>query len=457
MVALEACGGAYHWARQRQTMGHKVRLIPPAYVKPFVKRNKHDAIDAEAICEAAQRPGMRFVAVKSELQQAAGLVFRTRDLAVRQRTQLINAIRRHLAEYSGVAPRGTAHMTMLVNLLEDDEMASPLPEAARPMFKLMVDMLAGLDRQISVLDREIARRGKEDEAARLLMTIPGTGPIAATAIIALAPPIETFRNGRDFAAWLGLAPHQHSTGGKQRLGSISKMDERTIRRLLIIGVSSIVRQAYRFGAPAGSWLERMLARKPRMLVSVALANKMARMVWALLAKNEGYRAPAAVAAYVKAAVRGVGDVGGRRRVWHNSRRDGAEEPENSRALAKRVNLKWIRSVNSHTGSQHMALLIKAGQMTGSDYVPTCPNLPLASDGATTDTIPLTTHRAHSAGIMSRPSHIRGSRLMAPNVVCSAPGTLALGLAGWEARYFFGNSRVKIMRMPHSGPPSGETA
>ncbi len=325
------------------------------------------------------------------------------------------------------------------------------------MFKLMVDMLAGLDRQISVLDREIARRGKEDEAARLLMTIPGTGPIAATAIIALAPPIETFRNGRDFAAWLGLAPHQHSTGGKQRLGSISKMDERTIRRLLIIGVSSIVRQAYRFGAPAGSWLERMLARKPRMLVSVALANKMARMVWALLAKNEGYRAPAAVAAYVKAAVRGVGDVGGRRRVWHNSRRDGAEEPENSRALAKRVNLKWIRSVNSHTGSQHMALLIKAGQMTGSDYVPTCPNLPLASDGATTDTIPLTTHRAHSAGIMSRPSHIRGSRLMAPNVVCSAPGTLAFGLAGWEARYFFGNSRVKIMRMPHSGPPSGETA
>ena len=153
VVAIEACGGAYHWARQLQSMGHEVRLIPPAYVKPFVKRNKNDAIDAEAICEAAQRPGMRFVAVKSEEQQAAGLVFRTRDLVVRQRTQLINAIRGHLAEYGWVAPRGTAHMTMLADLLEDEEMASGLPDAARPMFKLMIDLLAELDKQISLLDR----------------------------------------------------------------------------------------------------------------------------------------------------------------------------------------------------------------------------------------------------------------------------------------------------------------
>ena len=296
LVALEACGGAHHWARELQTIGHDVRLIPPAYVKPFVKRNKNDANDAEAICEAAQRPGMRFVAVKSEEQQAAGLVFRTRDLAVRQRTQLINAIRGHLAEYGWVAPRGTAHMAMLADLLEDEDMASTLPEAALPMFRLMVDMLAELDKRISMLDREVERRAKEDEAARRLMTIPGIGPIAATAIIALAPPIETFSKGRDFAAWLGLVPRQHSTGGKQRLGSISKMGERTIRRLLIIGGSSMVRRACSFGAPAGSWLERMLARKPRMLVSVALANKMARMVWALLTKKEDYRAPAAVAA-----------------------------------------------------------------------------------------------------------------------------------------------------------------
>lgn len=295
-VALEACGGAHHWARQLQALGHDVRLIPPAYVKPFVKRNKNDAVDAEAICEAAQRPGMRFVAVKTEEQQAAGLVFRTRDLVVRQRTQLINAIRGHLAEYGWVAPRGTASMTLLADLLEDGDMASSLPKAARPMFKLMIDLLAELDEQIATLDREIARRAKEDEAARRLMTIPGIGPIAATAIIALAPPIETFRKGRDFAAWLGLAPRQHSTGGKQRLGSITKMGERTIRRLLIIGASSVVLQASRRGAPSGSWLERMLARKPRMLVSVALANKMARMVWALLTRKEDYRAPAAVSA-----------------------------------------------------------------------------------------------------------------------------------------------------------------
>jgi transposase len=239
---------------------------------------------------------MRFVAVKNEEQQAAGLVFRTRDLVVRQRTQLINAIRGYLTEYGWVAPRGTASMTMLADLLEDGEMASSLPEAARPMFKLMIDLLAELDEQIAVLEREIARTAKEDEEAWRLMTIPGIGPIAATAIIVLAPPIEMFRKGRDFAARLGLAPRQHSTGGKQRLGSITKMGERTIRRLLIIGASSVVLQASRRGAPGGSWLERMLARKPRMLVSVALANKMARMVWALLTKEEDYRAPAAVMA-----------------------------------------------------------------------------------------------------------------------------------------------------------------
>lgn len=295
-VALEACGGAHHWARELQALGHDVRLLPPAYVKPFVKRHKNDAIDAEAICEAAQRPGMRFVAVKSEEQQAAGLVFRTRDLVVRQRTQLINAIRGHLAEYGWIAPRGTANLALLADLLDDEEMASTLPAAARPMVKLMVDLLAELDKRIATLDGEIARRAKEDAAARRLMTIPGIGPIAATAILALAPPIETFRKSRDFAAWLGLAPRQHSTGGKQRLGRISKMGERTIRRLLIIGGSAVVSQACRRGAPVGSWLDRILARKPRMLVSVALANKMARIVWALLTREEDYRAPAAVTA-----------------------------------------------------------------------------------------------------------------------------------------------------------------
>ncbi|WJS05773.1 IS110 family transposase [Roseibium aggregatum] len=295
-IALEACGGAHHWTRELTLLGHDVRLIPPAYVKPFVKRMKNDAVDAQAICEAAQRPGMRFVPIKTEEQQPAAMVFRTRDLLVRQRTQLVNALRGHLTEYGWTAPRGRAQVMLLADLFDEKEMASSLPEAALAMFKVMVEQLYRLDDQIADLDREIERRAKADEAARRLMTIPGIGPIAATAILALAPPIETFAKGRDFAAWLGLTPRQHSTGGKQRLGSISKMGERTIRRLLIIGGSSVVRQASRKGAPEGSWLEGMLARKPRMLVSVALANKMARTVWALLARQEDYRAPAPVAA-----------------------------------------------------------------------------------------------------------------------------------------------------------------
>ncbi|MEA1086472.1 IS110 family transposase [Sphingomonas sp. CD22] len=296
MVALEACGGAHHWARELQAIGHEVRLIPPAYVKPYVKRHKNDAVDAEAICEAAQRPSMRFVAVKTEQQQAAALVFRTRDLAVKQRTQLGNAIRGHLAEYGWVAPKGSAHLAMLADLLDGGEIGETLPEAARPMFAMMVDMLAGLDERIAALDKEIARRAREDEVARRLMTIPGIGPITATAIAAIAPPAETFAKGRDFAAWLGLVPKQASTGGKQKLGAISKMGERTLRRLLIIGSSAVVLQASKRGAPAGSWLEGMLARKPRMLVTVALANKMARTVWALLVRQEDYRAPVVVTA-----------------------------------------------------------------------------------------------------------------------------------------------------------------
>lgn len=296
VVALEACGGAHHWAREFTQMGHEVRLIPPAYVKPFVKRHKNDAVDAEAICEAAQRPSMRFVAVKTEEQQAAGLVFRTRDLLVRQRTQLINAIRGHLTEYGWVAPKGPSHVAMLADLLEGRDMAGSLPEAARSMFRLMLDLLTELGGRIADLDKEIARRAREDEVSRRLMTIPGIGPITATAIAALAPPAETFNKGRDFAAWLGLTPLQKSTGGKQKLGATSKMGERTLRRLLIIGSSAVVLQASKRGAPKGSWLEGMLARKPRMLVSVALANKTARIVWALLTKQDVYRAPVAAMA-----------------------------------------------------------------------------------------------------------------------------------------------------------------
>jgi transposase len=295
LVALEACGGAHHWARELMRLGHEVRLIPPAYVKPFVRRQKNDAVDAEAICEAAQRPNMRYVPIKSEEQQASALVFRTRDLLVRQRTQVINAIRGHLTEYGWVAPKGRSHVRGLGDVLEDAP-GSSLPAQARAMIRVMLDMCEALDIQIAGLDEEIAKRAREDEVVRRLMTIPGIGPITATAIVALAPPAETFRRGRDFAAWLGLTPRQMSSGGKQKLGTISKMGERTLRRLLIIGSSALVRHASRRGAAEGSWLERMMARKPRMLVSVAQANKTARIVWALLTSKEDYKAPVAVAA-----------------------------------------------------------------------------------------------------------------------------------------------------------------
>ena len=293
LIALEACGGAHYWGREISKLGHTVRLIPPSYVKPFVKRQKNDAADAEAICEASQRPSMRFVAIKDEEQQANGVVFRARDVLVRQRTQCINALRGHLTEYGWVVPKGTSHMATLIDQIEDPNCS--LPKSACAVLSVLVTTLKSLEENIAILDAEISRRSSEDAIARRLMTIPGVGPIAATAIAALAPPVETFRTSRDFAAWLGLTPLQRSTGGKQRLGATSKMGERTIRRLLIIGASAVVSQARRRGAPAGSWLARMLVRKPRMLVMVALANKTARIIWALLAKGEVYRAPAAVA------------------------------------------------------------------------------------------------------------------------------------------------------------------
>ena len=293
VVALEACAGAHHWGRELGRLGHAVRLIPPAYVKPFVKRQKNDVADAEAICEAAQRPTMRFVPVKSRAQQASGVVFRARDLLVRQRTQIMNGLRGHLAEYGYVAPKGVVYVERLIERIEDP--SEDLPEAARAALKVMVQMLRALDEQIVVLDHEIGRRAKEDPVARRLMTIPGIGPVTAAAMVALAPSPETFRCGRDFSAWLGLTPVQKSTGGKQKLGQITKAGERTLRRLLVIGASAVIKQALLRGAPAGSWLAQMLARKPRMLVAVALANKTARIVWALLARGGVYRAPAVAA------------------------------------------------------------------------------------------------------------------------------------------------------------------
>jgi transposase len=289
-VAMEACPGAHHWGRAIAKLGHEVKLIAPAYVKPFVKRQKNDAADAEAICEAAQRPTMRFVAVKSEAKQAAAVIFRARDVLVGQRTQLINAIRGHLSEYGMIAPQGPFHVERLIAQIEDP--ASDLPEPARACLTVLVSTLRHLQEQTAALDAEIAARAKADDVARRLMTVPGIGPLIATALEALAPPAETFRSGRDFAAWVGLTPVQRSTGGKERLGRTSRMGERTLRRLLIIAASGVVRWAKRKGVSAGSWLGRMLARKPPMLVIVALANKNARIAWALLTQGGVYRAPA---------------------------------------------------------------------------------------------------------------------------------------------------------------------
>src|SRR5215203_1813221 len=293
VVALEACGGAHHWAREINKLGHTVRLIPPAYVKPFVKRQKNDVADAEAICEAAQRPGMRFVPVKDEAQQANAVVFRARDLLVRQRTQCINALRGHLAEYGHVAPQGPAHVDSLVALVEDPK--SSVPGSARGILQVLIRALEALGTQLEELDAEINRRAKADPAARRLTTIPGIAPIAPTAIPTVVPGLEAYNAGRDFAAWLGLTPLQKSTGGKHKLGAISKRGEQTIRRLLILGASAVVRWASQRGAAEGSWLARMLPRKPRMLVTVALANKTARIVWALLVKGGTYKAPAVAA------------------------------------------------------------------------------------------------------------------------------------------------------------------
>ncbi|MEO7380578.1 MAG: IS110 family transposase [Paracoccaceae bacterium] len=294
IVAMEACGGSHYWGREITRLGHDVRLIPPAYVKPFVKRQKNDAADAEAICEAAQRPSMRFVPVKSEETQGAASVFRVRELLIRQRTQAINALRGHLTEFGMVVPKGTANVIRLMALIADP--GSGLPEQAVTTLRVLADVIARFDMEIAKLDAEIRNRAKENDLARRLMTIPGIGPLIATAIAVLAPPLETFRRGRDFAAWLGLVPRQHSTGGKQRLGATTKMGERSLRRLLILGANSvIIKRNVHQAARSGTWLAGMLSRKPPMLVRVALANKMARIVWALMVKGEEYRAPAATA------------------------------------------------------------------------------------------------------------------------------------------------------------------
>jgi transposase len=289
VVAMETCGGAHYWAREMHRLGHSVKLIAPRYVKPFVKRHKNDAADAEAIVEAAQRPEMCSVEVKSEEQQARAILFRTREQFVRQRTDLVNALRAHLYEFGYAVPQGIGNLGRLEEILLAPE--TGIPGLVRELGQVLLGQIGQKNEAIHHLDQRIRATAGESEDARRLQTIPGVGPITALAIEAFAPDLSTFRRGRDFAAWLGLVPRQHSSGGKQRLGRVSKAGQRDIRRLLIIGAMSRLNWLGRKSISEGSWLDRLKGRKPRMLVAVALANKMARMIWAIATRKEVYRDP----------------------------------------------------------------------------------------------------------------------------------------------------------------------
>ncbi|KZM45643.1 IS110 family transposase [Labrenzia sp. OB1] len=287
VVAMEACATSHHWCRMAQSHGHEVRLVPAAYVKPFVKRQKNDRADAEAIAEAAMRPTMRFVAVKSAETQGHAVAFRTHQCLVRQRTQLINALRGHLAEFGLVAPKGPASLKLLENALADE--SSDLPDPVREMGAVYLEQIARLTDEIERLANELEDASKTDFELRRLCTIPGIGPVTAGAVAAFAPDLDTFDSGRNFAAWLGLVPRQRSTGGKARFGAVSKMGQTDIRRLLIVGAMSVIRWVVRKGGSSNRWLAALVARKPRMVTAVALANKMARMIWAMSTKQEDYR------------------------------------------------------------------------------------------------------------------------------------------------------------------------
>jgi transposase len=291
LVGMEACATAHHWARELIKLGHTVRLMPASYVKAYVKRSKNDAADAAGICEAVTRPSMRFVPVKTAESQAAIMLHRSRDLLVRQRTQLINALRAHLAEVGLVAAAGVDGLKSLLAIIREAGETGQLPGPMRQALQPLVDQLAALQAQIGQLERSIHAQHRASDVSRRLETIPGIGVIGATAIAATVSEPGAFKSGREFAAWIGLVPRQHSTGGKQMLGSISKQGDRYLRRLLIVGATAVIRHA-RAHPDKHPWIIKLLAKMPAKKVAVALANKTARIAWAILAKGGTYRAPA---------------------------------------------------------------------------------------------------------------------------------------------------------------------
>ena len=293
LVGMEACATAHHWAREIGALGHEVRLMPPHYVKPYVKRNKNDAADAEAICEAVTRPTMRFVAVKSTEQQGVLMLHRTRELMVRQRTMLVNAIRAHMAEFGIVARVGLPQVKALLAVIADEE-DGRLPPLARTCLAGLAAQLMSLQREIAAAERRIHAWHRASPASRRLETIPGIGPITASALAASIADPSVFKNGRELAAWIGLVPRQSSTGGKERMGRISKQGDHYPRWLLVAGSMTVIRHAKRRGT-ANPWLAELIAGKPTKVAAVALANKMARMAWALLSHGGTYQEPVVAA------------------------------------------------------------------------------------------------------------------------------------------------------------------
>ena len=290
LVGMEACATAHHWAREIAALGHQVRLMPPSYVKAYLRRQKNDA---EAICEAVSRPTMRFVPVKSAERQGVLVLHRSRELLVRQRTMLINAIRGHCAEFGVIAPQGPRRVMELIEQVQDGAVTA-LPQIARAVVLLLGDQLAGLALQIHSLERRLLAWHRQDRASQRLATIPGVGLISATALAASVTDPTLFRSGREFAAFLGLVPRQNASGGKDRLGRISKKGDGYLRKLLVVGATSVIRRAKTDSLAAAPWIRSLMQPRPARVVTVAMANKTARIVWAVLARGEDYR-PVAMA------------------------------------------------------------------------------------------------------------------------------------------------------------------
>ncbi len=285
-VGMEACGSAHYWARVLGAMGHEVVLIAPAYTKPYVKRGENDAADAAAICEAMSRPEMRFVPVKSADQQAVLMLHKTRDLLVKQRTMSVNALRGHLQEFGLIAAKGIHRVKELVALALADE---GLPEEAKQAAILLAAHGDELDEKIDALEKKIARASAKNPTSRLLDEVPAIGPLIASAMTASFPDPSAFKSASDFSASLGLTPSQHSSGGKEKLGGITKKGNRYLRKMLVVGCTSVLRVAHKYKGALADWIAAMKAKKPERVVAVALANKLARICWAIMSTGESFR------------------------------------------------------------------------------------------------------------------------------------------------------------------------